>query len=133
MSYNAERHITSVFSDYLSESRERLIEAAQEAEEGVLTRLHAPAQAPSHGDQDQGQGLAQAAPGPDDDDYQGPVTRSRRRTFSDPLCTARSVSGPVDVFLCLTFMLTAHPWRGMLVRRRKPDEKKSKSIMASRH
>ena len=98
MSYNAERHLTSVFSDYLSQTRERLLEAAQEAEEGVMTRLRAPAQVPGQGGQDQDQDPDQEAPGPEEDDYQGPVTRARRRKLSDPLCTACSVSGLVDVF-----------------------------------
>ena len=95
MSFNAERHLASVFTDYLCQSRDQLLETAQEAEHNMLARLS-----------DQVPDLETPPPASeadllgeaDEDSHQGPVTRSRRRRLSEPLCTVHSTSGPVQVF-----------------------------------
>ena len=97
MSFNAERHLVSVFSDYLCQSRERLLEAAQAAEQKMLARLSQPVSTEHHQQPTSQRRSPSPAPARHTEP-QGPVTRARRRRMSDPLCTAHHMSGPVNVF-----------------------------------
>ena len=97
MSFDAERHLVSVFSDYLCQSRSNLLEAAQAAEEQMLTRLSHPVPTEQHQKPASQRRSPSPSPAPHTEP-QGPVTRARRRKMSDPLCTVHHMSGPVDVF-----------------------------------
>ena len=95
MSFNAERHLTSVFSDYLCQSREQLLDSAREAEQDMLTRL---SDQPPDSDHPAPEPAVSPSTDCSEDADQGPMTRSRRRRLSQPLCTVHNAEGPVHVF-----------------------------------